>query len=393
VIYDVDGWLDKNKDSLTAEAYTAIASTQLPANSTAESPSIIERFVQVRRPPDEGDSKSTKAATLGGSFRDNLHELVDNTLCSCKCAFVRCLKPNTQKVPVVYDGGLVLNQLQYTGMLDTLIIRKEGWPARPLHEDFYFMYKPLAPKATNFVELAMELGARPDQLCHQKGDKLPADLKSITIFVGKDRVLIKDATVRQLNKERMEKLQEWGNIIQSVWRGAAAAKDYKRTVDCFDKTQIETRKFLAMTMQARDADMKDRAEDFEAMSSFLSVVGSMQDAERQERKAMLGEEQYMEKYLDATAGERFGTDKDEYEATAHEAYEQYQKHFEKYNNALKEQEEVNLVADERLAEEEQSVGSQGSRYESQVAPVTRIKVSLKKNRNAGGYQVVKRRIN
>ena len=62
---------------------------------------------------------------------------------------------------------------------------------RPLHEDFYFMYKPLAPKAPNFVELAMELGARPDQLCHQKGDKLPADLKSITIFVGKDRVLIK----------------------------------------------------------------------------------------------------------------------------------------------------------------------------------------------------------
>ena len=30
----------------------------------------------------------------------------------------------------------------------------------------------------------------------------------------------------------------------------------------------------------------------------------MQEAERKERKAMLGEEQYMEKYLDATAGER-----------------------------------------------------------------------------------------
>ena len=40
---------------------------------------------------------------------------------------------------------------------------------------------------------------------------------------------------------------------------------------------------------------------------------------------------------------RFGIDKDEYETKAHEAYEQYQKHFEKYNNALKEQEEVPIA--------------------------------------------------
>lgn len=91
---------------------------------------MLNRFIDLRAPPSEDDVKSNKAATLGGNFRENLFRLVDETLNLCKCAFVRCLKPNTLKEPHIYDGALVLNQLQYTGMLDTLIIRKEGWPAR-----------------------------------------------------------------------------------------------------------------------------------------------------------------------------------------------------------------------------------------------------------------------
>lgn len=43
----------------------------------------------------------------------------------------------------VWQSHLVLSQLQYTGMLDSLAIRKEGYPARPLHAEFYERYRPL----------------------------------------------------------------------------------------------------------------------------------------------------------------------------------------------------------------------------------------------------------
>eukprot|EP00658_Telonema_sp_P-2_P011550 TRINITY_DN14415_c0_g1_i6.p1 TRINITY_DN14415_c0_g1~~TRINITY_DN14415_c0_g1_i6.p1 ORF type:complete len:926 (+),score=160.55 TRINITY_DN14415_c0_g1_i6:64-2841(+) len=185
VTYDVAGWLDKNRDSVGREAYEAISTSQLPAReSLPDSPSMLKRFVLERRPVDEEEVKSKKVATLGGNFRDSLHRLVDETLSSCNCAFVRCLKPNTLKVPKVYDGALILNQLQYTGMLDTLIIRKEGWPCRPLHEDFFFNYKPLCPNSTDYKSLAAELGQRPGQLCCSSGDAPAGRLKDCLLYTS-----------------------------------------------------------------------------------------------------------------------------------------------------------------------------------------------------------------
>ena len=55
--------------------------------------------------------------------------------------FVRCLKPNTQKVKDRFDGAMVLNQLRYSGMLETVRIRRAGYPLRREFADFLFRYK------------------------------------------------------------------------------------------------------------------------------------------------------------------------------------------------------------------------------------------------------------
>ena len=52
------------------------------------------------------------------------------TLGQCDMSFVRCLKASNPLAKGIFQSALVLKQLKYTGMLDTLIIRKEGWPAR-----------------------------------------------------------------------------------------------------------------------------------------------------------------------------------------------------------------------------------------------------------------------
>jgi myosin-3 len=49
---------------------------------------------------------------------------------------VRCIKPNQQQVPFEIDAHHVTNQLRYTGVLETIRIRREGFAYRPTFADF-----------------------------------------------------------------------------------------------------------------------------------------------------------------------------------------------------------------------------------------------------------------
>ena len=61
----------------------------------------------------------------------------------CDPYFVRCIKPNAHKQPGDFDDGLVLEQLRYSGMLETIEIRKRGFPVRLIFDTFVFRYKPV----------------------------------------------------------------------------------------------------------------------------------------------------------------------------------------------------------------------------------------------------------
>ena len=49
----------------------------------------------------------------------------------------RCLKPNSLKAANSFDSELVLAQLRYTGILETVRIRRQGYATRLLHDIFF----------------------------------------------------------------------------------------------------------------------------------------------------------------------------------------------------------------------------------------------------------------
>lgn len=87
MIYDVDYWVEKNRDSLQDEQYKAIASSKyLVSSGKGQHVSLLSKFQRDREP---GDGKKKTPATLGSNFKNSLYELVDATLMSCRCSFVR----------------------------------------------------------------------------------------------------------------------------------------------------------------------------------------------------------------------------------------------------------------------------------------------------------------
>ena len=51
--------------------------------------------------------------------------------------FIRCLKPNRTQSANVFEHDLVLAQLRYTGMVETIRIRALGYSLRMPFADFY----------------------------------------------------------------------------------------------------------------------------------------------------------------------------------------------------------------------------------------------------------------
>ncbi|RVE58081.1 hypothetical protein OJAV_G00205620 [Oryzias javanicus] len=142
VLYDVRGILEKNRDTFRDDILFILKDSRLDF--------IYDLFERVgSRSGDETLKMGTarRKPTVSSQFRDSLHSLMA-TLSASNPFFVRCIKPNMDKKANQFDPDIVLNQLKYSGMLETVKIRKAGFPVRRTFKDFYSRYKMLLKNKT-----------------------------------------------------------------------------------------------------------------------------------------------------------------------------------------------------------------------------------------------------
>ncbi|RKO92668.1 P-loop containing nucleoside triphosphate hydrolase protein [Blyttiomyces helicus] len=129
VLYTVSGFLEKNKDAIQEEIYELVQ-----ASKTKYIAKIFPK-----KEEEEDASKTSRGgkqkATAGAYFKNQLLSLV-TVLSSTTPHYVRCIKPNQQKEAFGFDEDMVVSQLRYSGMLDTIRIRKAGYPMRLAYEGF-----------------------------------------------------------------------------------------------------------------------------------------------------------------------------------------------------------------------------------------------------------------
>ena len=72
-------------------------------------------------------------------LQNSLTELMEKMNAS-KPRFIRCIKPNMDKMPDNFISHYVQKQLQYTGVMETARIRQCGFPTRLTFDDFCKRY-------------------------------------------------------------------------------------------------------------------------------------------------------------------------------------------------------------------------------------------------------------
>ena len=137
VWYCVDGFLDKNRDTLRSDVMDLLISSKMPLISKMFQ--NLRESVEANKTYSRSDGRfitmKPRAPTVSARFQDSLQSLLD-IMSKCNPWFVRCIKPNNEKASMKLDTPLVLEQLRYSGILETIRIRKLGFPIRCKYQSF-----------------------------------------------------------------------------------------------------------------------------------------------------------------------------------------------------------------------------------------------------------------
>jgi myosin heavy subunit len=135
VRYTAEGFVEKNMETLSNEI------RDLGEDSTD---SLLQEVYTSRNVGQMNQSmrSSIRGVSVGSQFRTSLQSLVAD-LESTQPHYIRCIKPNLSKAPGAFAAGEVLKQLRYSGMMEAIRIRREGYAFREEHEKFFSQFSVL----------------------------------------------------------------------------------------------------------------------------------------------------------------------------------------------------------------------------------------------------------
>ncbi|CAN7980923.1 unnamed protein product [Ixodes pacificus] len=260
VTYSVVGFIDKNNDHLYRDLSQAMYSCDHP-------------LMKILFP--EGNPKRTtlkRPTTTATQFKISIGALVKNLQAKTP-NYVRCIKPNELKQPMIFEMALVQHQVRYLGLVENLKVRRAGFAFRQEYEAFLERYKLLSPHTwphwsglpvEGVTLLLRDLPVHPSEYAF-----------------GRTKIFVKNPrTVYELEEFRHERLHELATLIQKTWRGFVMRNKFLRmregqvTISSNFKCWKARREFLhkrqaASTIAAFFRGWKARGE-FEKRKRFLT---------------------------------------------------------------------------------------------------------------------------
>lgn len=206
VIYTIDGFIEKNKDTLFQDIKRLLynCDSELLVNMWPEGGDIITKVT--KRPP-----------TAGKTFKTSMQTLVEQ-LKSKEPFYVRCIKPNAQKSSTAFDDTLSLHQVQYLGLLENVRVRRAGYANRLPFEHFLNRYKLLCKDtwpnwrgglSEGVAKICSAMGL---SIYKRKGDNHDVNLGKTKIFISEAK------TLTLLESARAAEYPRLVLMLQTNWR-------------------------------------------------------------------------------------------------------------------------------------------------------------------------------
>eukprot|EP00434_Breviolum_minutum_P022668 symbB.v1.2.020004.t2/scaffold1659.1/size107071/6 len=259
VTYSCDGFLEKNVDKPPDEAGDLLKASSLTILQQIGT-TIAEELAEANAPGKK------KAKTVSSGFRSSLASLVQK-LNEADPHFIRCVKPNPEKVPDKFASTLVMEQLTCSGVFEAVRIRQSGFAARIPFGDFLGRYKIVVPKAKHkaiFTGSEVEKAKAFVQAIPEALQPL-GGVASGDMVLGKSKVFAKQVVMIRLDRARDMAVSTYAIDIQRFARGHRTRKMLSTCKVVFDQLKSWCAANDFYKSPGRQQEVFARAKDLEIM--------------------------------------------------------------------------------------------------------------------------------
>ncbi|XP_021066845.1 unconventional myosin-Ig [Mus pahari] len=203
VTYSVEGFIDKNRDSLFQD-FKRLLYNSVDPTLRAMWPDGQQDITEVTKRP----------LTAGTLFKNSMVALVEN-LASKEPFYVRCIKPNEDKVAGRLDEAHCRHQVEYLGLLENVRVRRAGFASRQPYPRFLLRYK----MTCEYTWPNHLLGSDRDAvsaLLEQHGLQGDVAFGHSKLFIRSPRTLV------TLEQSRARLIPIIVLLLQKAWRGTLA---------------------------------------------------------------------------------------------------------------------------------------------------------------------------
>merc|ERR1719411_1842437 len=220
VSYNLTGWLEKNKDPLN--------DTVVELMKNGSNALLVECFydhpgqpTEVKKDAGGGGKKKGGGKTVTSFYKSQLDDLM-KVLYSTDPSFIRCVVPNTHKIPGGVEPGLVMHQYQCNGVLAGIAICRAGFPNKIVYPEFKSRYNILA--AGECAKAKKDKDAAKGVL-----DAIKAEPEKYRL--GHTKVFFRAGYLGYMEEVREDRIGSVLSWLQSQARGKASRLVFKKMQD------------------------------------------------------------------------------------------------------------------------------------------------------------------